>query len=77
MLSAAVLPVDAPPPPPPAREPTGRLRIRQALWIMGILAVLIAAWEGYKVVAKALDTTWPVRPDNKSMPHVWDIAASL
>ena len=77
MLTAAVLPVDAPPPPPPASEPTRRLLVRQALWIVGILAVLVAAWESYKVIAKALDTIWPVRPDNKSMPHVWDIAASF
>ncbi len=50
---------------------------RRAIWFLIILAFLLVAWESYKVVAKALDTTWPVRPDNKSMPHVWDIAGSF
>jgi len=56
------------------RIPTWAVRV---LSFLAILALLIAAWEGYKVVAKSLDTIWPVRPDNKSMPHVWDIFGEL
>jgi NitT/TauT family transport system permease protein len=44
---------------------------------VAILGVLIAMWEGYKVLANAFDTSWPIRADNKSMPHVWDIAGAL
>jgi NitT/TauT family transport system permease protein len=51
--------------------------VKRALAFLTILAALIVVWEGYKAVAIALDTTWPVRPDNKSMPHVWDIVGSL
>ena len=51
--------------------------VRRTLSFVVILGVLVAFWEGYKVVAKGLDTTWPVRPDNKSMPHVWDIIGEL
>ncbi len=62
-----------PGPQPPARAPVAK----RVLWFLGILALLITAWELYKVAGKALDTTWPVRPDNKSMPHVWDIVAEM
>jgi NitT/TauT family transport system permease protein len=44
---------------------------------LAITVILMLLWEGYKAGAKALDTTWPVRPDNKSMPHVWDIVGEL
>jgi NitT/TauT family transport system permease protein len=50
---------------------------RRVLSFLAILALLVAVWEGYKVIAKGLDTVWPVRPDNKSMPHVWDIVGEL
>ncbi|MFQ5516943.1 MAG: ABC transporter permease [Acidimicrobiia bacterium] len=42
-----------------------------------VLVALVALWELYKVVATALDTTTPVRPDNVTMPHVWDMFAEL
>ncbi len=38
-----------------------------------VVVALIAAWELYKVIWKAVDLTVPVRPDNVTMPHVWDI----
>jgi len=50
---------------------------RRVLSFLAILALLVVVWEGYKVVAKSLDTIWPVRPDNNSMPHVWDIGGEL
>jgi NitT/TauT family transport system permease protein len=59
---------------PSARFPQWAGRV---LSFVAILALLVTVWEGYKVVAKGLDTIWPVRPDNKSMPHVWDIVGEL
>ena len=38
---------------------------------------LAVAWEGYKAIATALELTNPVRPDNITMPHVWDIIGAL
>jgi NitT/TauT family transport system permease protein len=60
--------------PPGRRLPPWAVRV---VSFVAILAVLILLWESYKVVAKALDTTWPIRADNKSMPHVWDIIGEL
>jgi NitT/TauT family transport system permease protein len=34
-------------------------------------------WEGYKFIWTALEWTWPVRPDNRTMPHTWDIVGAL
>ncbi len=66
-------------PPIPEQERRRRLPawLRRSLSFLAILAFLIAAWEGYKVAGKALGTSWPVRPDNTSMPHVWDIVSVL
>ncbi len=52
---------------------------RSLVWFLAILASLVLAWELYKVVGKALEgiVPLPVRPDNKSMPHVWDIVGVL
>ena len=57
---------------------------RSTLWFIVISAALIAAWEGYKLVYEATDGTipilgadWPVRGDNRTMPHVWDIWGAL
>lgn len=52
-------------------------RIRRVASFLAILAFLVVAWELYKVVWKGLDWTSPIRPDNRSMPHVWDIIAAL
>ena len=59
-----------------AERDTRRWAVR-ALAFVALLALFVGLWEGYKAVATALDTTWPVRPDNKSMPHVWDIIGEL
>ncbi|HEY6629341.1 MAG TPA: ABC transporter permease [Acidimicrobiia bacterium] len=50
---------------------------RSGLSILGILVVFVLLWEGYKVIWTALEWTWPVRPDNRTMPHTWDIIGAL
>lgn len=50
---------------------------RSGLSILGIITAFVLLWEGYKLVWTAMEWTWPVRPDNRSMPHTWDIVATL
>jgi NitT/TauT family transport system permease protein len=50
---------------------------RSGLSIVGILVVFVLLWEGYKFIWTALEWTWPVRPDNRTMPHTWDIIGAL
>lgn len=52
-------------------------RWRSVRSFLVVTAVLVAAWELYKLVGTSLGITDPVRPDNVTMPHVWDIAAEL
>jgi NitT/TauT family transport system permease protein len=61
-----------------AARTTGRTAVSVAV----ILAVLALLWEGYKALGQALLQVWPdaplpVRPDDRSMPHVWDIVGTL
>ncbi|MFC5379232.1 ABC transporter permease [Aquipuribacter nitratireducens] len=49
-----------------------------------IVLALVAAWEAYKGLGAALGGTWPgtdvrlpVRPDDRTMPHTWEIVATL
>lgn len=58
--------------------------IRRVLASLIILAALIALWEGYKAIGAATGGNipltalkLPVRPDDKSMPHVWKIIGAL
>ncbi|MFQ5553886.1 MAG: ABC transporter permease [Acidimicrobiia bacterium] len=51
--------------------------VRKTLSFLAILFVLASAWELYKVVFRALDLQDPVRPDNVTMPHVWDMIHEL
>lgn len=51
---------------------------------MGTIAVLIVLWEGYKAMGQATGGVWPgtsidlpVRTNERSMPHSWDIVGSL
>lgn len=69
--------------PPLSRFP-GRRGGRAVLAFLIILAGLIALWEGYKLLGAATEgkvpfTTadLPIRPDDLSMPHVWQIMAAL
>jgi NitT/TauT family transport system permease protein len=57
-------------------------RLRTPLAFLAVLLFLILVWEGYKVFGKATFGNdrpffWLPRPDNVSMPHVWDIVDSL
>jgi NitT/TauT family transport system permease protein len=56
---------------------TGRPTLRRVVSVAGVVVALIVLWELYKVVGKALDLTSPVRPDNVTMPHSWDIVWEL
>ena len=50
---------------------------RRVISFIGVVATLVLLWELYKVVGKALDITKPVRPNNVTMPHVWDMIGEL
>jgi len=50
---------------------------RSGLSILTVVVVLVALWEGYKVLWTALEWSWPVRPDNRTLPHTWDILGAL
>jgi len=59
-------------------------QLRAALSFVGIVVALTAAWELYKVLGGVTgglipftEARLPIRPDNKSMPHVWDIVGAL
>jgi len=61
-----------------------RPRLRPVLGFLMILALLIVLWEGYKLlgaltggVIPLTDIDLPVRADDRSMPHVSQIFASL
>lgn len=59
-------------------------RIRAILLTGGLLLSAGAVWELYKLLGEATGGTWPgssielpVSPDDLTMPHSWDIAASF
>lgn len=59
-------------------------RARPAIAVTVIVIGLASLWELYKLVGQATDGTWPftsiglpVRPDNVTMPHVWDMIGEL
>ena len=39
--------------------------------------VFVLLWEGYKLIWTAMGWENPVRPDNRTMPHTWDIFLAL
>ena len=52
--------------------------------VLVVLAIAVALWEGYKLLGWMTGGTWPFtevemrpRPDDRSMPHVWDVMAAL
>ena len=47
--------------------------LRSGLWFMAITGSLILLWETYKLVWTEIGWIRPVRPDNVTMPHVWDM----
>lgn len=57
---------------------TSRQRaVRGGVSILAVVAAFILLWEGYKLVWTAMEWTWPVRPDDRTMPHTWDIVLAL
>lgn len=59
-----------------ARELRAR-RWRTIRSFLAVAVVLALLWEGYKAAGTALGIIRPVRPDNITMPHVWDILFEL
>jgi NitT/TauT family transport system permease protein len=65
-----------------AEAPVGRWerldpRLRHRISITGVALSLVALWELYKLIWTALGWTNPVRPDNVTMPHTWDMIFEL
>ena len=63
--------------------PVVRVAVVTEAKAQAVVAALVVLWEIYKV-GKALDGTWPftdamlpVRPDNRTLPHSWDIVWAL
>jgi len=54
-----------------------RRRVPASLWILALIAALVLLWEGYKVIWTGLAWEWPVRPDDRTMPHTWEILLTL
>jgi NitT/TauT family transport system permease protein len=52
-------------------------RARQVLSILIVLAILVVLWEGYKFTWLTAGWIRPVRPDDTTMPHVWDMVIEL
>lgn len=61
----------------PSGSPQGSRTWRRVVSFATVILVLAALWELYKLVGKSLDVTGPVRPDNVTMPHTWDVVAEL
>lgn len=58
--------------------------LRTTVSFVATIAVLVLLWEGYKATGQATGGVWPgtsvnlpVRTNERSMPHVWDIVSSL
>ncbi len=65
-------------------RPENRGWFRPALGFVIIVVVLMGLWEGYKLLGASTggtipftSTDLPVRADDRSMPHVWDIFSSI
>jgi len=60
------------------------VRTRRIVSFIAVVAILVVVWELYKLIGTALDGNWPftdqrlpVRPDNGTLPHSWDIVWAL
>ena len=56
--------------------PTSFRWLRSFSGFVIILLVLVSLWEGYKLLGLT-DLPLPVRADDRSMPHLWDIVRSI
>ncbi len=59
-------------------------RVRRGASFVGVMLTLVVLWEAYKAMGEATGGVWPgtaidlpVRTNERSMPHVWDIVGSL
>lgn len=59
-------------------------RVRRAASFVGVVLTLAVLWEAYKAMGQATGGSWPgttvdlpVRTNERSMPHIWDIVGSL
>jgi NitT/TauT family transport system permease protein len=84
MAESAALPIREAPAAPLRAAPRATAWLRQAAAFLIILLVLVGAWEGYKALGRALNDEipglgwrFPVRTTDTSMPHVWNIVATL
>lgn len=51
--------------------------VRRVISFLGVVTFLVATWELYKVAWIAAGWINPVRPDNVTMPHTWDMVLEL
>lgn len=60
-------------------EQPSKARLRRGLSLLVLVVVLVALWEGYKLLDSATGEALPlpVRSDDKTMPHTWSIVAEL
>jgi NitT/TauT family transport system permease protein len=50
---------------------------RTGLSILAVVVAFVVLWEGYKLIWTALGWENPVSPDDRTMPHTWDIFLAL
>ena len=50
---------------------------RTGLSIFAVVVGFVILWEGYKLIWTALGWENPVSPDDRTMPHTWDILLTL
>lgn len=50
---------------------------RTGLSILAVVVAFVVLWEGYKLIWTALGWENPVSPDDRTMPHTWDIFLTL
>jgi NitT/TauT family transport system permease protein len=56
---------------------TNRGVARASFSILTLIVIFVVLWEGYKLIWSALGWEWPVRPDDRTLPHTWDIVLTL
>jgi NitT/TauT family transport system permease protein len=61
-----------------------KTRVRTVVRALGVLLTAAVLWEGYKAMGQATGGVWPftevalpVRTNERSMPHTWDIVMAL
>ena len=50
---------------------------RAGVSILAVVVTFVLLWEGYKLIWTAMGWENPVRPDDRTMPHTWDIFLAL